>query len=51
MLLLGLLIPWLIVVHVIESSYAWNFASSVMMVLGPMLVLVGVAWNTLVDRG
>lgn len=51
MLLSGILIVWLEVVRVIESTYAWNFISSAFLMLGPMLILIGVAWNTLIDRG
>ncbi len=51
MLVLGLVITWLEVIHVIESTYAWNFLSAGFLVLGPMLLIIGVAWNTLVDRG
>ncbi|MFN2145462.1 MAG: hypothetical protein ACK2T7_08910 [Anaerolineales bacterium] len=51
MLAAGLVITWLEVIHVIESRYVWNFLASGFMVLGPMLIIIGVAWNTLVDRG
>lgn len=49
-LLAGIFLPWLMVIHVLESTYFWNFLSFGFTSLGVMLVIIGVAWNTFVDR-
>jgi hypothetical protein len=48
---LAVLIPFLTATRVIEASYLSNFFTVISMILGPMLTIIGVAWNTLIDRG
>ena len=51
LIVLAILIPFLTVTRLIESSYFSNFVTVLSMILGPMLTIIGVAWNTLIDRG
>ena len=51
MLIAGVVIPWLMVLHILESTFFWNFLSSGLTVVGMMAVLVGVIFNNLIDRG
>ena len=51
MLLGGVVLPWLMVLHILESTYFWNFLATGLTTLGIMAVLIGVVFNNLVDRG
>lgn len=50
MLLMGMVLPFLMVIHLLESTYFWNFLSAGFTTLGALLVIVGIAWNSFIDR-
>jgi hypothetical protein len=51
MLLGGVILPWLMVLHMLESTYFWNFLSAILTVVGMMAVVIGVVFNNMIDRG
>ena len=50
MLLGGVLLPWLMVVKILESTLFWNFLSAGLISLGVMLYIIGMVYNTFIDR-
>jgi hypothetical protein len=46
LVLLGFLLPFLMVMHIIESSFFMNFFSYAASLTGLLLGLIGVAWYT-----
>jgi hypothetical protein len=51
MLLGGVVLPWLMVLHILESTFFWNFLATGLTSLGIMLVIIGVVFDNLIDRG
>ncbi len=51
MMIGGVVLPWLMVLHILRSTFFWSFLSSVLLVVGMMAVLIGIVFNNLVDRG
>ena len=51
MLLGGMVLPWLMVVKILESTYFWNFLATGLTSLGIMSVIIGMVFNNLIDRG
>ena len=47
----GVLLPWLMVLHILHSTFLWNFLAAGLTVLGMMAVVIGVVFNNLIDRG
>ncbi len=50
LLLTGIAIPWLIMTKVLESTFLANFAAYGLMLLGPILYLIGMVYDTWGDR-
>ncbi len=50
MLLGGVLLPWLMVLDIVETSYFWNFLSMGLISLGIMSYIIGFVYNSYVDR-
>src|SRR5512138_658145 len=48
--IVGVLIPFLMVVRALQSTYFLNFISYIFMFLGPCLYLIGLAFDGYVDR-
>ncbi len=47
---LGLIAPFLMAIHVIQSTYILNFISYILLFLGPCLLLIGLAYEGYVSR-
>lgn len=50
MLILGMILPWLMVIHVLESTIFMNFLAAGMTSGGVMAFIIGFVYNSLVDR-
>jgi len=50
MLVGGMVLPWLIVVDVLPSTFIWNFLAAGLTVLGVMLFIIGFVFNSWIDR-
>lgn len=50
MLIIGVILPWLMVVHVLESTLFLNFLSAGLTSMGGIAYLIGFIYNTFVDR-
>ncbi len=48
--ILGVVFPFLMVMHLLQSTYVLNLISYVFLFLGPCLYLIGLAWDGYVDR-
>ena len=46
----GILIPLLIIVKILKSTYFVNFLAFALLLLGPVLYLVGMVYDNYVDR-
>jgi hypothetical protein len=49
-LIVGLILPFLTVIKLIPSSYFSNISIWVLMILGPVCYLVGLTFDTFIDR-
>ncbi len=49
-LVCGLILPFLILLDLIKSTYFINFLAFVLMLLGPILYLIGRSFDSYVDR-
>lgn len=47
---LGVLLPFLIILKILPSTYFWNFLAYAVSVAGLVLGVVGAAWQTRIDR-
>ena len=50
MLVSGMILPWLMVIHVLESTLFWNFLAAGLTSIGIMAYIIGFVFNTFVDR-
>ncbi len=48
--IIGVIIPFLDLIDLIPSTYFLNFLSFTLLLLGPILYLLGLAWDTIADR-
>ena len=50
MLLAGAILPWLMVVRVLDSTMFWNVLAAILTTTGIMAFIIGFVFNTFVDR-
>lgn len=50
MMFVGILLIWMMVLHIVKSIFIWNFLSWAFLLIGMISVIIGVAWDNLVDR-
>lgn len=50
MMVLGVILPWLMVLHIFKSTFFLNFLATGLMSMGVMFVIIGLVFNNLVDR-
>jgi len=50
LMLTGIAIPFLIMIKLLESTFLANFLAYGMMLLGPILYLIGLVFDTYADR-
>jgi putative flippase GtrA len=50
MLVTGMILPWLMVIHVLESTLFWNLLAAGLTSIGIMAYIIGFVFNTFVDR-
>ena len=48
--LCGIVLPFLVLIGVLKSTFAWSLLAFGLVVLGPLLYLVGMVWDTYIDR-
>lgn len=51
MMVIGVIIPWLIVLKYLDSTLGLNYLSAGFSVLGGILYFIGFVFNNLIDRG
>ncbi len=49
-MLIGVAIPWLIVIKIWKSTFLLNFLSVGLMTLGMISIVIGVVFDNLIDR-
>lgn len=50
MLLLGVIFPWLMILHILKSTFFLNFLATGLTSLGVMFVIIGMVFDNLIDR-
>ena len=50
MLVFAASMPMLMLLHIIESTFFWNFLTVGLVAVGTILTIIGVIWNTRIDR-
>jgi predicted membrane channel-forming protein YqfA (hemolysin III family) len=50
MLLIGVILPWLMVIKVLESTFFWNFLAYGLTFFGVILYIIGFVYNSFFDR-
>ncbi|HSJ55661.1 MAG TPA: hypothetical protein VLC95_00670 [Anaerolineae bacterium] len=51
MVLFGAVVPFLMIMGVLQSGFLLGFLSYAASITGLLLGLIGLAWNTRIDRG
>jgi len=50
MMLIGVIIPWLLILHILKSTFFINFLATGLIFLGAMFVIIGLVFDNLIDR-
>jgi predicted membrane channel-forming protein YqfA (hemolysin III family) len=50
LLLAGISLPWLILIKLLKSSFFLNILAYSLILLGPILYLIGMVFDNLIDR-
>ncbi len=50
MILVGVIIPWLVVIKILESTFWINFLSMGLWTVGTISVIIGVVFDNMIDR-